>query len=354
MQTSRHGTRWQLEAGRLVASHDRHGTALVRLRWDGARLVEATVAGAPGRWLTVDGALVDDALVGPAHALRVDDHEVTRCGAVDWARPTIIPAIADPARLPPLTGTALLSVIALLSHTAGVPSLRYAGSYPSAALWSSLQQCFTTAGDEAAFTADAVGRIARGARDPLPVEFAPAPFERVWVAPDVAVQLRDDLDRAIIDGLAYAADGSPRRLVADGDDRAAELWFGDHAWTRVATFAADGELRDGPHPLPAVTSRVVGAVFPPPLRDAIADLLADLVSPLLVDDARAYVTRHPLRWADLGAHAARATDDGLAVHAMIWERLAPHGLARVALALAEALAPVVTRAVIAEVARHRG
>jgi hypothetical protein len=54
-------------------------------------------------------------------------------------------------------------------------------------------------------------------------------------------------------------------------------------------------------------------------------------------------------WADLGARAARelpGNGAGFVVHAALWDRIAPLGLGRLALALAEALAPVVAAAVV--------
>jgi hypothetical protein len=54
----------------------------------------------------------------------------------------------------------------------------------------------------------------------------------------------------------------------------------------------------------------------------------------------------PLRWADLGARAARELPDGFAVHAALWDRIAPLGLDRLALALVEALAPVLASAAV--------
>jgi hypothetical protein len=91
---------------------------------------------------------------------------------------------------------------------------------------------------------------------------------------------------------------------------------------------------------------VIGRDFPAELRDAIAELVADAVPALVAADARTVVAATPITWADLGVRAARKTERGFAVHAAIWERVAPHGMTRVALALAEALAPVVTSDII--------
>ena len=63
------------------------------------------------------------------------------------------------------------------------------------------------------------------------------------------------------------------------------------------------------------------------------------------------ITRRPVVWADLGARAARYTGERFEVHAALWERIGPLGLGRLALAIAEALVPVVTRTILAQVSR---
>jgi hypothetical protein len=68
----------------------------------------------------------------------------------------------------------------------------------------------------------------------------------------------------------------------------------------------------------------------------------------LAERARSCIAAGALRWADLGGRAAREEPAGFAVHAALWDRIAPLGLGRLALALAEALAPVVTVAVVRE------
>src|SRR6185369_8290223 len=100
-------------------------------------------------------------------------------------------------------------------------------------------------------------------------------------------------------------------------------WFGDAPWAHVATFASDGGLVDGPHPLPASTSDVLGVAFPPALAGALAELVADAVPAPLAADARRWLTARPIHWADLGARAAAATPGGFAVHAALWERIGP-------------------------------
>jgi len=308
-------------------------SANTELFWDADRLVRLVVPGC-----AVDGAIIDDPLLGPAHQIV----GLTAMSALDWAQPREIPTVAAPAALPPGAGGAILNVIAELARRAGVTALRYAGPYPTPALWRALARSFTTTADESAFTADLIARAARIARDPIAIDFAPAPHERVALARGHS-ELRDGvLERAMIDGITYAPEGSPARLVQGR----CEIWFGDAPYAHVATIAADGTLADGPHALPACTSDVVGVTFPLALAAAIGELVAEVVPPPLAGDARALIASQPLRWADLGARAARVDDHGLAVHAALWERIAPLGLGRLALALAEALAPVVTSALI--------
>jgi hypothetical protein len=193
-----------------------------------------------------------------------------------------------------------------------------------------------------------VGRALRLARDEVDVDFAPAPHVRVDHAHGHC-ELRDGaVERCVIDAISYEREGSPARLVARAGGSAAELWFGDAAWARIATLDAHGAVVDGPHPPPAIDDRVIGQAFPAPLRAALAELVADVVPAPLADDARRVLGERELVWDDLGARAAGRTPEGFAVNAALWQRIAPLGLSRLALALAEALAPVITSAILAE------
>src|SRR5689334_12005621 len=100
--------------------------------WDGDRLVELRVPHAGGD-VVVDGAIARDPLLGDAHAIRAGAAG-TAMSALDWRRPSEIPTIAAPGRLPPGAGGALLDAIAVLAARAGVRALRYAGPYPTPAL----------------------------------------------------------------------------------------------------------------------------------------------------------------------------------------------------------------------------
>jgi hypothetical protein len=348
----RYGTTYIERDGLLARVVDRTGAVHGELAWalDArearsaairavglARLARLEVTGA-----VVEGAVIAHPLLGAAHAVGA-----TAVSAIEWARPEEIPAIAEPGRLPLGAGAAILNMIAVVAARAGVAGLRYAGPYPTAALWKALGRSFRAqvGATEAEFTAGGLDRALRVDRTPIAIDFAPAPHERVAIAGGF-VELREGVERAVIDGVAFEVDGSPARLSVRDGVVECDVWFGGVPYARVATLAADGRVLGGPHAIAACTSAVIGRVFPDPLRIAIGELVAEAVPAPLADDVRALCAATPLVWADLGARAARETADGFAVHAALWERIAPLGLGRLALALAEALAPVVTAAAV--------
>lgn len=330
------------------------------------------VDGGPARWLAPDSGVVaeiapgevrlslpgvlaapvrigparaDHPVLGPAQPILVGDRELARVAAVDWRHPSRIPAIDAPGRLPPGLGTALLNVLALGARAAA-RTLRYVGPYPTAALWASLRECFRPvllpgedeASAEARFVDGALERALSGDSREVAVDLAPAPFERVVVAPRVVVHLRDGLERAYVGGQAWGRGGA-RRLVVDGDAVRAVLWLGDRPWAEVAAFGLDGALRDGPRPLPPVRSAVMGQAFPPPLAAALGELLADGEPPLLAAAMMEALRETPVVWGDPGADAARALGGALVVHAGIWDHLGAAGPGALLGALAAALGP---------------
>ena len=302
------------------------------------------------------------ALLGQALAIQDASGAVlTWMSVVDWARPTELPTVAEPGRLPSGAGAAILNSIAERAAATGVAALHYAGPYPTPALWRAAARSFRAQGrdrsavSEGVFCADVVGRAARVAREVMSeIAFVPAPHRRVaWAGGGGWSEVRDGVERVVVDGIGYERAGSPARLM-DGEAAgavAAELWFGDASYARVAVVDATGALVGALQPVPPLSSRVLGQLFPRPLRDAIAGLVAELVPPVLAEAAQARVAATPIRWADLGARAARSDAQGFALHAALWERVGPHGLPRLALAIAEALAPAVTAALVSDLAR---
>jgi hypothetical protein len=338
----------------------------------------------------IDTSTVDDPLLGPAHVLTCPDGRTTMMSAIDWSRPTTIPTVAAPGVLPPGAGGAIMNTIAERARAAGVRALRYAGRYPTAALFKTLLRSFRTSATEEEFTSHF--RLA-GEPIEIPIDFVPAPFTRIGNRYGF-VEMRDgQIERAVVDRVSFEIGGSPARLVefahantgrdiegpnigrdieGPNTDRdiegpntgrgvsgldissrvRAQIWFGDTPYADVATFDARGALIDGPHPIPPSTSQVLRRVFPPALVVALAELIADVVPGPIAEDAKRFLTSKVVSWDDLGARAAMTRDGDILVHAAIWDRIAPLGFPRLALALAEAIGPVVTIALVAEIGRE--
>lgn len=309
--------------------------------------------------LTVHTDVVEHPLLGDAHIIEYAGEPITAMSAIDWERPTHIPTVAEPRKLPRGTGSMLLNEIAIRAQRAGVTALRYAGPYPTPALFTTLLRSFRTTATEAEFSADVLGRAMRLARDELPFEFVPAPFTRIETAYG-SFDLRDGIERAVIGGVLYDREGtvgSLARLVPastsssesdGGGDVEAVLAFGDVVWARIARLAKDGSLVGEVQPIPPLESDVIGKSFPQVLKEQFAALVADAVPPPLATDARTVILARPVTWADLGWRAAAIAGDGFALHAGWWTQLAPHGFRGFALAVSDALATVTTQAILDE------
>jgi len=302
--------------------------------------------------LTVDTDVVEHPLLGDAHIILHDGDPLTAMSAIDWDRPTRIPTVAEPRKLPRGTGSMLVNEISLRAQRAGVKALRYAGPYPTPALFATLLRSFRTDASEAAFTADVLGRALRLARDELAIDFVPAPFLR-RATPYGSVDVRDGIERASIDRVLYDREGSVGSLarLTPRDDGGVDavLAFGDVVWTRTATLSDGGVLAGAVQPIPALASDVIGKSFPRELKEQFAALVADAVPAPLAHDARTVILARSVVWADLGWRAAAIDGDGFALHAGWWTHLAPRGIRDFALAVSDALATVITQRILTEV-----
>ncbi|MBI3636201.1 MAG: hypothetical protein HY216_08305, partial [Candidatus Rokubacteria bacterium] len=165
-----------MPAGRT--ERDRFGNVTMEMAWrsDG-RLEDARVR-IPGGWLRLEPRATDDAPWGASDRVwrvggaRERDVPLTLFAALDYARVDHIPPLADPERLPPGGGTALLNLIATLAAEQGRARLAYRGPYPTEQLFLALLECFRyvapRGGDHplSAFTHDVL-------------EWEPAPHERL-------------------------------------------------------------------------------------------------------------------------------------------------------------------------------
>jgi hypothetical protein len=304
--------------------------------------------------LVVRREVVTHILLGDAHVIEHDGKPITTMSVIDWEAPTRIPTIAEPRNLPRGSGTLLLNEIARRAREAGVPALRYAGPYPTMELYTALRRSFRTAGTDEEFTEDVLERAVRLARDEVPVDFRPAPFER-HAMPYGFADLRDgSLDRVLVDGVVYDRDGGRGSLARL--DRTDTTWSAILAvaprppYSTTATLDLRGDMSDGPHPIPALADReVVGQAFPIDLREALAELIELEVSPPMAGDVRRVVSERELVWADLGWRTAVPNDTGFAVHAALWSHLGRHDLPMFVRRLASELGFVVERAILGEV-----
>jgi hypothetical protein len=260
-------------AGRLVGEIDRHGAPLSELDWapdgglrraavripDGSWVTVAPRAGAPGPW-------------GLSDALRHDDRALSTFAALDWSRIDRVPPLAEPARLPPGAGTAVLNLIAQLADEQGARRLRYDGPYPTEQLFLALLESFRWIGD--------------GIVDPLAafmgggaLEWTAAPHARSFEADGVYVQRRERIEKIVTRGRAFhRADWqgigrrTPRVVRDAGDTVRASLQFLGVVVEDQVVLDPAGTVLDLPRPpADALASR--------PLPDALVmGLVATVVA----------------------------------------------------------------------------
>ena len=216
--------------------------------------------------LVVHRGTVSHPLLGTAHVIENIEHAgvpITAMSEIDWDRPTQIPMIAEPRKLPPGTGSLLINDIAERAQRAGVEKLRYAGPYPTHALFASLARSFRTQATVADFTANVLDRAVRLARDVVPVDFIPAPFTRRATTHGF-VDVRDGaVNRARIDGVLFDDErtpGSLARLRQNNRTWLAELSV-ELPVASIAVLDATGDIIDGPRPIPAFPASINGAPF---------------------------------------------------------------------------------------------
>jgi hypothetical protein len=179
---------------RRVAEFDRQGTLLAALQWAAEGLATAWIRIPDRSWLRIEPAAARDTPWGLAdrlwHGAQLDavGRPLTLFEAIDYAHVDRIPALAEPARLPPGGGVAVLNMLATLAADQGVTALAYRGPYPTEQLFLALLESF---------------RYDTVSEDPLAafvagdLRWRPAPHERVFVADDLYVQLRERIEKVV-------------------------------------------------------------------------------------------------------------------------------------------------------------
>ena len=295
------------EGGRRVREHDRYGEVVTTLTWaaDG-RLARAAVRLPDTGWLVIEPRAAHDPRWGASDLLRLGPDALTHCAAIDWARVDLIPTLAEPARLPPGAGTAVLNLVAALAADQGRGPLAYHGPYPTEQLFLALLESFRWESE-------------REPHDPLAafmagdLRWAPVPHARAFAPAGVYVQSREGIDKLAWRGRAYyRADwqGVERHAchrVHEVDGRVhASLWALGAPLEGHLVLAADGTVLAAA--LPAPDDEPTRAVAP-----AVAAGLAAVVvarsAPPLAQSLRAIATALTFEWAPLTGDLAVLAGD---------------------------------------------
>jgi hypothetical protein len=280
---------------------DPAGTLHAALAWSGTGLTAAWLRLPDQSWLRVEPHAAGAAAPAPGggeapwsaadrlwHCRRLGERgdPLTVLQAVDYGDVRSLPTLWDPARLPAGGGSALLNLLASLAEDQGRDRLVYEGPYPTEQLFLSLLESFRPL----EVTADPLGDFAGGA-----FGWAPAPHERQWLADGVHVQRRGRIDKVVRGRRAYYRDEwwgirrhAPRRVVDEGDEAVAGLWFlgecverhvviGPRDDAHVAvTLAAEGSTVVLPPAVVTGLAAVVAATGALPLAPLVPDLVADV------------------------------------------------------------------------------
>ncbi len=356
----RWGTLIGYDAGpprRRLVQFDRHGHLMAALRWGpGGDLEFARCLTASGQWIGVEPRSAsgewghgDRVWLLDGDSSWAPREPLTFFAAVDYARVDFIPALAEPRRLPPGAGTAVLDLIAGLMKDQGVARARYRGPYPTEQLFTALLESFRY--DPAA--GDPLARFL----DDGDLDWLPAPHERHRVAPHVTVQLRHEIEKVVLHGAAfYRAEWQsvrrrePRVVRREGDRVVCSLWaFGRPIEDRLK-LDASGEVAESPAP---AADRLPPSPLPPVWRPALAELIARESAPPLAESIGHVVGALPLEWGGvdgdlLGADGQKVRlSRHLRAAAISRLREVPPGPGRteraieVALEVARLLAPIV-------------
>jgi YD repeat-containing protein len=285
-------------AGRLAGEIDRHGAPVSELAWtDDGRLRRAAVRIPDGSWVTVEPGAGAPGPWGASDELRQGDRAITRFAAVDWARIDRIPPLAEPARLPPGAGTAVLNLIARLAADQGARALRYEGPYPTEQLFLALLESFRWTGQD---VGDPLAAFMGGV-----LAWEASPHARAFEPGGVYVQRRARIEKIVTGGRAfYRPDwqGVGRRTPrvvrdAGGTVRASLQALGVVLEDQVV-LDAEGAVLDLPRP-PADTG------LPRPLSAALARGLVAVVvaasAPPLAPFIRDAAAAVALEWGPVAA-----------------------------------------------------
>ena len=327
VRVERWGTVVGYDAGpprRRLVQFDRHGHLIAACRWKAAGdLGWARCRSADGRWIGVEpGADTHPAWGSSDRVWLLDGGEPWRpleplslFRALDWARLDHIPPLAEPRRLPPGAGSAVLNLVAAMMKDQGLARARYRGPFPSEQLFTSLLESFR---HDPAQALPLERFLADGGLDWLP-----APFENHQVAPWVTVQLRQDIDKVVADGVAFYRPEwqgikrrDPRVVRDDGERVICSLWALGGPLEDRLILDRSGEIVDAPAPrAPEGSPSPLAPVWNSALGDLIARESAPPLAMAIVEVLR--VTE--LEWGTVPGDLMRAWDKRIRLSAQLRE-----------------------------------
>jgi hypothetical protein len=315
--------------GRRIEEIDRHGEVVATLAWtaEGA-LASAAVRLPDGVWLSIQPRAAHDPRWGVSDQLRVSAVALTHCAAVDWAAVDAIPPLAEPARLPPGGGTAVLNLLAALAADQRRGPLTYRGPYPTEQLFLALLESFrwTPAGaaagpEDVDVLADPLAAFGAGA-----LAWWPAPHGRAFERDGVYVQSRERIEKLAWRGRSYYRNdwqgverAASHRVHEAGGRVAGVLWALGAPLEEHLVLAADGTLLAAALPEPSEA----------PVRAVASEVAAGLAAvvvarsaPPLAESLRAVVRGLELEWGPLSGDLAVLAGDRLRLSTRLGRALA--------------------------------
>lgn len=344
---------------RCLLELDQNGTLLTVARWDeSAALSRAKLRLPDGRWVGIEPRAVGSPLWGKSDRLwLLNDaapfeprQELTHFQSVDYAAVAAIPPLANPQRLPPGAGTAVLNFLARLLADQRTPRVLYHGPYATEQLFTALVESFRY---EAA-----ASPLARFLESDL--AWTPAPHERRFLADGTYVQLRDGVEKVVFSGKAYyrrewqtVIRGEPRVVREEAGAIVCSLWALGTAVEDHLILTTDGDLV---RPVPTVSESGPSEPLTQAWRAAISVLLAQRSAPALRPWLHEALQALTLEWGPVTGDLL-ALNGARAVVSLKLSRLFRRGLAECrtrseALALALALVNEVSRLLGPEVRRR--
>jgi hypothetical protein len=310
--------------GRRLSERDRHGTPLATLAWsDDGRLSEAVLRIPNASWLRVVPRSGHDPRWGVSDVVHYGGAAVTHFAAVDWSAIDAIPPLAEPARLPPGGGTAILNLIANLAEDQGRRWLEYRGPYPTEQLFLALLECFryepATPGAARSLEEDPDASTEHPsvlfmAGD---LVWAPDPHERCFDPRGVYVQTRGEssprVEKVVWRGRAYYRERwqaierhAAHRVRDDGERVVCSLWVLGEALEDHVVLSRAGDVLE-------IRTPVAPAAEPPrPMASAtVAGVIAIVIAgsaPPLAEAIRAVAGALVFEWASLDGDLAAVGD----------------------------------------------